>query len=413
MRQVQRAGAGRWSVSRAAGGTCSASMTAPLQALVHSPLGRWSLQGRPTDGRQSVQTPFRRRVRTAIAGGAVCRSRGSGRWSAQEVGVQGADINTRLDNAAAVSLPCSIPSFSLSVDEHEPRLGSAEMDGTAEAAPNLVFPSPSARASRALRRTSQWHRPGRPIQCGSKKRRGMVTEGPDMEPGRTIATVARRDEQAAFSTLKRATLGAAERSLSWTKAAPRRASNANLERRALDCFRASGSCCARSVVGADGTRSAIREASRKPHRHQARGQASPLPHSSAWSAMIEMTRLRRPAQNDGLSSQRQPRAAIHILESLLMLAMRTNAECFQSGLPLRKYPNAYLDNWAIAQNSKIIFGELRPCTTAQNGNRSIRQMRAWAFDELPACAILGFNRRELYGTIITMIRFTFNFGMAS
>lgn len=172
IQEVQRAGAGRWSVSRAAGGTCSASLTALLQALVHSPHGRWSLQDRQTDGRLSVQTAIWRRMRTPIAEGAACRSRRTGRWSVQEVCAQPAEINTRLGSTAAVSLPCSIPSFSLSVVEPAPRFSSAEMDGTAEAVPNLIFPSPSARAMRALRRTSQWHRPGRPIRCGLKRVEG-------------------------------------------------------------------------------------------------------------------------------------------------------------------------------------------------------------------------------------------------
>lgn len=243
IRKVQHAEAGRWSVSRAAGGTCSTSMAAHLQALVHSPPGRWSLQDHPTDERRSVQTSFWRRAINGIAEGAACRTNRAGRWTVQEVRTQPAEINTRLDSAAAVSLPCFIPSFSLSADEHEPRFGSAEMDGTAEAVPNPHFPSPSARASRALRRTSQWHRPARPMRCGFKKDRGMVPERPDIEPRRTIATVARRDEQAACFIAKRASLAAAERSPSWTKAAPRMASTAHLERRSVDYFRASGSRC--------------------------------------------------------------------------------------------------------------------------------------------------------------------------
>ena len=130
--------------------------------------------------------------------------------------------------------------------------------------------------------------------------------------------------------------------------------------------------------------------------------------------MIEMTRLRRPAQNDGLSSQRQPRAATHILESRndLAIAHRPWTASALRNVP-RKYPNAYLDNWAIAQNSKSAVGELRRCTNAQNSNHTIRQIRGSVFAELPACANRGFNRRELYGTMIDMIRFTFNFGMAS
>lgn len=119
------------------------------------------------------------------------------------------------------------------------------------------------------------------------------------------------------------------------------------------------------------------------------------------------------APNRPISSQRQPRAAINILESRTVLDRRTGLECRSRNAAQRNCPNGYLGNCTGAQTGKCAIAVVCICGIAAFGICTIGQLQKRGLGQLPACAIRGFNLSELYGTLVGMIRFKFHFCIAS
>lgn len=124
---------------------------------------------------------------------------------------------------------------------------------------------------------------------------------------------------------------------------------------------------------------------------------------------MDRNTLPHPAPNRPISSQRRPRAAIHILESKTSVEQRAGRAAGKQCARLANCANVDLPNSPIMQTRKSALALIFIWATVRLGNCRIAPLPDCLFVEFHTWAFRGFNSFVLYGILVFVIRFNVYF----